>query len=65
MCEIEIEVEDAFRLEERKASKNVDEVLNELDDIKASAEHVRVWWYPHAKGMVVGRANRTYAVCVL
>jgi L-gulonolactone oxidase len=62
MLEIEIEIEEAFRLEERKEARGVMEVLDTLDDIKGSAEHVRVWWYPHGKGMVVGRANRTYEV---
>ncbi len=62
MLEIEVEVEDAFRLRETKESKGVDEVLDNLDEIKTSAEHVRVWWYPDGKGMVIGRANRTYEV---
>lgn len=61
MVDVEIEVEDAFRLRETKEGKSVDEVLDSLDEIKKSAEHVRVWWYPDGKGMVVGRANRTYA----
>ncbi|KAK4688141.1 L-gulonolactone oxidase, partial [Tremellales sp. Uapishka_1] len=61
MVQVEIEIEEAFRLEERKEAKTVEEVLENLDTIKESAEHVRVWWYPHAKGMVIGRANRTYA----
>ncbi|WWC88457.1 uncharacterized protein L201_003368 [Kwoniella dendrophila CBS 6074] len=60
MLQVEIEVEHAFRLRETKEPKSVDEVLNNLDEIKSSAEHVRVWWYPDGKGMIVGRANRTY-----
>ncbi|OCF57031.1 D-arabinono-1,4-lactone oxidase [Kwoniella mangroviensis CBS 10435] len=60
MLEVEIEVEEAFRLKETKEPKSVDEVLDNLDEIKKSAEHVRVWWYPDGKGMIVGRANRTY-----
>ena len=62
IIEIQYEVEHAFRLRETKSSQSVDEVLENLDEIKASAEHVRVWWYPDGKGMVVGRANRTYEV---
>jgi hypothetical protein len=57
---VEIRVEDAYRLEEVKTSYDVDTVLANLDDIAASAQHVRVWWYPTGKGMVVARANRTY-----
>lgn len=62
LLEIEIDVEPAFRLREVKEGKSVDEVLDNLDVIKASAEHVRVWWYFSGKGMVVARANRTYEV---
>lgn len=60
MLEVEVEVEDAFRLRETKEARGVDEVLESLDEIKTSAEHVRLWWYPDGKGIVVGRANRTY-----
>jgi hypothetical protein len=62
ILEIEIEVEDAFRLRETKEGRSVDEVIDSLDVIKHSAEHVRVWWYPDGKGMILGRANRTYVV---
>ena len=57
---VEIKVEDAYRLEEVKTSYPVQDVLDHLDEIKGSAQHVRVWWYPAGKGMVVARANRTY-----
>ena len=62
MLEVEIEVEPAFRLRETKEAKTLDFVFENLDKIKASAEHVRLWWYPDGKGIVVGRANRTYEV---
>lgn len=62
MLEVEIEVEPAYRLRETKEPLPVDQVLGRLDEIKGSAEHVRVWWYPDGKGMVVARANRTYEV---
>jgi L-gulonolactone oxidase len=65
MLEVEVEVEDAFRLRETKEPWRVDDVLENLDQIKTSAEHVRVWWYPDGQGMIVGRANRTYGVCVI
>lgn len=63
ILEVEIEVEDAFRLRETKTPYTVDAVLDNLDTIKGSAEHVRVWWYPDGQGMIVGRANRVYEVC--
>lgn len=62
ILEVEIEVEDAFRLRETKTPCTVDQALNTLDEIKGSAEHVRLWWYPDGQGMVIGRANRVYEV---
>jgi hypothetical protein len=62
ILEVEIEVEAAFRLKETKTPYTVDAVLDNLDTIKASAEHVRAWWYPDGQGMIVGRANRVYEV---
>lgn len=62
IVEVEIEVEEAFRLRETKTPYTVDEGLAQLDEIKGSAEHVRVWWYPDGKGIIVGRANRVYEV---
>ncbi len=33
-----------------------------VDEIARSAEHVRMWWYPQTRGVVVARANRTQDV---
>ncbi|OCF44373.1 D-arabinono-1,4-lactone oxidase [Kwoniella heveanensis CBS 569] len=60
MLEVEIEVEEAFRLRETKEPRSLEYMLENLDEIKGSAEHVRVWWYPDGKGTIIGRANRTY-----
>ena len=62
LLEVEIDIEPAFRLRETKEAVDVDEVIDNLDSIKRSAQHVRVWWYYYGKGMIVGRANRTYEV---
>lgn len=62
MLEVEVEVEPAFRLRETKEPKSIDWVFENLDKIKTSAEHVRLWWYADGKGIIVGRANRTYEV---
>jgi len=62
LLEIEVEVEPAFRLRETKQAKTIDYVLDNLDSIKKSAEHVRLWWYADGDGVVVGRADRTYEV---
>lgn len=64
ILDVEIEVEQSFRLRENKEPCTVEHVLENLDSIKASAQHVRVWWYPGGNGMIVGRANRTYEVCL-
>ncbi|WVN90533.1 uncharacterized protein L203_105769 [Cryptococcus depauperatus CBS 7841] len=60
ILEIQMEVEKAFRLIETREAKSINEVLGNLEAIKSSAQHVRVWWYPDGKGAVIGRANRTY-----
>lgn len=60
---VEIAVEPAYRLEEHKQSyDNLDEVFENINEIKGTAQHVRAWWYPAARGIIVARANRTYVV---
>lgn len=59
ILEVEMRIEPSYRLKEVKEGRPVEEVLANLDTIKGSAQHVRVWWYPEG-GMVVARANRTY-----
>ncbi|KAF9573040.1 hypothetical protein EC968_009090 [Mortierella alpina] len=54
-----LQCEPAFRLENKQEPAKLDEVLNNLDSIIHSAEHVRLWWYPHTDNVVVWRANRT------
>ncbi|KAG0211726.1 hypothetical protein BGX28_007488 [Mortierella sp. GBA30] len=54
-----LQCEPAFRLENKQEPAKLDEVLNDLDNIIHSAEHVRLWWYPHTDNVVVWRANRT------
>ncbi|KAF9281797.1 hypothetical protein BGZ68_006425 [Mortierella alpina] len=54
-----LQCERAFRLENKQEPAKLDEVLNNLDSIIHSAEHVRLWWYPHTDNVVVWRANRT------
>ncbi|KAG0065879.1 hypothetical protein BGZ89_007833 [Linnemannia elongata] len=54
-----LQCERAFRLENKQEPAKLDDVLNNLDSIIHSAEHVRLWWYPHTDNVVVWRANRT------
>ena len=62
IIDVQVEVEPAFRLRETKEGRELEDVLENLDEIKGSAEHVRLWWYPDGEGVVVGRANRTQDV---
>lgn len=57
-----LQCERAFRLENKQEPAKLDDVLNNLDSIIHSAEHVRLWWYPHTDNVVVWRANRTTKV---
>ncbi|KAF9192766.1 hypothetical protein BGZ51_004934 [Haplosporangium sp. Z 767] len=54
-----LQCERAFRLENKQEPAKLDDVLKDLDNIIHSAEHVRLWWYPHTDNVVVWRANRT------
>jgi len=54
-----LQCEPAFRLENKQEPAKLDQVLDNLDAIIHSAEHVRLWWYPHTDNVVVWRANRT------
>ncbi|KAG0371699.1 hypothetical protein BGX24_001311 [Mortierella sp. AD032] len=54
-----LQCEAAFRLENKQEPAKLNDVLSNLDSIIHSAEHVRLWWYPHTDNVVVWRANRT------
>ncbi|KAG0042557.1 hypothetical protein BGZ83_000333 [Gryganskiella cystojenkinii] len=54
-----LQCERAFRLENKQEPAKLDDVLDNLDSIIHSAEHVRLWWYPHTDNVVVWRADRT------
>lgn len=43
---IQLEIEPAFRLEELQESLPFEEVMQNLDSLVHSAQHVRFWWYP-------------------
>ncbi|KAF9135573.1 hypothetical protein BGX30_011510 [Mortierella sp. GBA39] len=59
ITQMTLQCERAFRLENKQEPAKLDDVLNNLDNIIHSAEHVRLWWYPHTDNVVVWRANRT------
>ncbi|KAI1301022.1 hypothetical protein EDD11_005858 [Mortierella claussenii] len=60
-----LQCEAAFRLENKQEPAKLNDVLDDLDNIIHSAEHVRLWWYPHTDNVVVWRANRTTKDIVL
>ena len=62
ILEITLEVEPAFRLKEVQENHSFDEVVQNLDTIARSAEHVRLWWFPQADVVRVSTANRTSEV---
>ncbi|CAO3608903.1 unnamed protein product [Cunninghamella echinulata] len=59
VTQITLQTEPFFRLEAIQKPYKFPEVLNDWDATIHSAEHVRVWWYPHTDDCVVWRANRT------
>lgn len=62
---ITLELERAFRLKDRHTVRPFSEVLRDLDQLKVSGEHVRLWWFP-AVGLVrCSVADRTEEVSVL
>lgn len=63
---VKIQVEKAFRLEETAEPMLFTDFVRDetFEEIGSSSEHTRVWWFPHADSVSVGRANRTYAVSV-
>lgn len=60
---IQLEVEPAFRLEELQESLPFEEVMQNLDEIVHSAQHVRFWWYPVADTIRCSYFDRTQQVC--
>ncbi|KAJ7145827.1 D-arabinono-1,4-lactone oxidase-domain-containing protein [Mycena epipterygia] len=48
---ITLELTSAFRLKDRHTVRPFSEVLRDLDHLKVSGEHVRLWWFP-AVGLV-------------
>jgi hypothetical protein len=54
------DVDNAGDKELERSSQDGTEITGgRLDEIAKSAEHVRLWWYPQVRGVVIARANRT------
>ncbi|KAF9006947.1 gulonolactone oxidase Lgo1 [Cyathus striatus] len=56
---IQLEVEPAFRLKELQESRPFDDVMQRLDSLVHSAEHVRFWWFPTTDVVRCSYSNRT------
>ncbi|KAJ2014254.1 D-arabinono-1,4-lactone oxidase, partial [Coemansia sp. S680] len=54
-----IQCEPAFKLHAVQTPDTLDHVLDTLDEVVFSAEHVRFWWFPYTDNVAVWRANRT------
>ena len=64
ILDIRMEVRPAFRLREERETHQVNDVIDKLDDVAASAEFVRLWWWPQADDICVSSMNETYEVRV-
>eukprot|EP00127_Corallochytrium_limacisporum_P004001 Clim_evm50s156 gene=Clim_evmTU50s156 len=55
---ITVQVEDDFWLTAKQCPKTFDEVLENVERDRFSAEHYRFWWIPHTNMCVEWKANR-------
>lgn len=61
VSEITIHICEAFRLHDRTCSMNFDEMLTKLDDLVATTDHFKMWWFPHVNDIVLYQYQRTSA----
>ncbi|KAJ2760886.1 D-arabinono-1,4-lactone oxidase [Coemansia sp. BCRC 34490] len=61
VTQVTLQCEPAFTLHAVQEPAAMDHVLDHFPSIATSAEHVRVWWFPHTEHTVVWRANRAAA----
>jgi len=59
ITELELAVEPAFDLKEERWAIPFDRCLDQMLDIVEEHEHVKFWWLPHTKFVVVFASNRT------
>jgi len=64
ILDIRMQVRPAFRLREVQETYKSNDVIDHFDDIAASAEFVRLWWWPQADEVRVSRMNETHEVRV-
>ncbi|KAJ2336970.1 D-arabinono-1,4-lactone oxidase, partial [Coemansia sp. RSA 2681] len=59
ITQVTIQCEPAYKLHAVQTPDTLDHVLDSLDEVVFSAEHVRFWWFPYSDNVAVWRANRT------
>lgn len=59
ITECTIRVVDAFRLQATEAPMKLDDVLNNLEELRSSNDHFEFFWIPHTKWALTKRNNRT------
>lgn len=59
ITECTIKVVDAFRLHAHEIPMKLDDVLNNVDDLKSSNDHFEFFWIPHTRWALTKRNNRT------
>ncbi|KAJ7208588.1 D-arabinono-1,4-lactone oxidase-domain-containing protein [Mycena pura] len=56
---IKLQVEPAFRLKDEQCSRSFEDVVDNLDQLVRSAEHVRFWWIAATHTVKCSAVNRT------
>jgi len=64
LISVTLQVEPAFCLKEVCETIGMDETIDDLDDLAASGEHVRMWWFPQSDKVRISASDRTREVCL-
>ena len=59
ISECTIRVVDAFRLQATEVPMKLDDVLNNIDELRSTNDHFEFFWIPHTKWALTKRNNRT------
>ena len=59
ISECTIRVVDAFRLQATEVPMKLDDVLNNIDELRLTNDHFEFFWIPHTKWALTKRNNRT------
>ncbi|CAB4422990.1 unnamed protein product [Rhizophagus irregularis] len=59
ILKVKIRCESAFKLESKQFPMKFNDILNNLDSIVNSAEHVRFWYFPHTENCIIWKADKT------